>query len=242
MEHFENLTWLFTCDSRNRGIIRQGFNEAALLWRAVKATSGDILEIGRNLGGSTVLLSGAATGRGIYSIDLKALERQECKDYLRRPENDGRVRLLIRDSRQPLPNLTFGLLFVDGDHTFEGVLADVVAHWNTVRGSADYPPLIAFHDAVPNTNFKWRDGHRMIHRMLIRFKNRFRKKQKPEVAPDYARGVFCVCQSLVQLGIASEWGVAGSMLVLCKLIDLPIDFAKQCRELAPTFIAETECP
>src|ERR1700724_4312253 len=69
-ESFEDLVWLFTCDSRNRGLIRQGFDEAALLWKAVKATAGNILEIGRNLAGSTVLLAAAAAERTVYSVDL----------------------------------------------------------------------------------------------------------------------------------------------------------------------------
>src|SRR5205807_6463196 len=84
-EGFEDLTWLFTCDSRNRGLIRQGFDEAALLWKAVKSTSGNILEIGRNLGGSTVLLAtAAAANREIYSIDIRSNEDRACKDYLDR--------------------------------------------------------------------------------------------------------------------------------------------------------------
>ena len=62
---FEDLAWLFTCDSRNRGLIRQGFDEAALLWKAVKTTTGNILEIGRNFGGSTVLLAVAGPDREI---------------------------------------------------------------------------------------------------------------------------------------------------------------------------------
>src|SRR5207245_8520064 len=37
-EGFEDLAWIFTCDSRNRGLVRQGFDEAAVLWKAVKAT------------------------------------------------------------------------------------------------------------------------------------------------------------------------------------------------------------
>src|SRR6202011_961633 len=130
-EGFEDLAWIFTCDSRNRGLIRQGFDEAALLWKAVKATSGNILEIGRNLAGSTVLLAAAAQDREIYSIDNRSNEDRACKEYLAQIENRARVHLFVADSRKPLPNLRFGLVFVDGDHTFEGVLADVDAHWNS---------------------------------------------------------------------------------------------------------------
>jgi Methyltransferase domain len=242
-EGFEDLAWLFTCDSRNRGLIRQGFNEAALLWKAVRATSGNILEIGRNLGGSTVLLATAAgREREVYSIDKRSNEDRVCKNYLTRDESRRRVHLLVADSRLPLPGLQFGFLFIDGDHTFEGVLADVIAHWNGVSGSELHPPLVAFHDALPNQNFRWRDKNRTFNRLWIRFKNRFRKRQKPEVAPDYEDGVFCLSQTLIQLGMAAEWGAAGSMLVLRKLVDLPPDFERHCRSLAPKLAPQVQLP
>ena len=222
---FEDLAWLFTCDSRNRGLIRQGFDEAALLWKAVKATSGNILEIGRNFGGSTVLLAAAAApGRVIYSIDNRSHEDSACKNYLTRPENRQRVHLLITDSRKTLPLLSYGLLFIDGDHSLDGVLADVVAHWNSLQAAAG--GLAAFHDAIPNDNFKWRDSERRLHRVWTRLKNKFRKRQKPEVAPDYEPGVRRVCEELVRQGAATEWRRAGSMVVLRKVKDLPPNFAR----------------
>src|ERR1051325_2379076 len=165
---FEDLAWLFTCDSRNRGIIRQGFDEAALLWRAVKATSGNILEIGRNFGGSTVLLATAGAGRDVYSIDLRSREHRACKDYFLRPENERRIHLIVGDSRQTLANLRFGFELIDGDHSFEGVLADVVAHWNSANGSDQSPTLIAFHDALPNRNFTWGDANPTFNPLQIR--------------------------------------------------------------------------
>src|SRR5262245_1327740 len=111
---FEELTWLFTCDSRNRGLVRQGFDEAALLWKAVKATSGNILEIGRNFGGSTVLLAAATPpNREVYSIDNRSHEDVACKRYLAQPGNKERVHLLIANSRTPVSNVRFGFLFID---------------------------------------------------------------------------------------------------------------------------------
>jgi hypothetical protein len=229
-EGFEDLAWIFTCDSRNRGLIRQGFDEAALLWKAAKSTSGNILEIGRNLAGSTVLIAAAAgRDREIYSIDNRSNEDRACKKYLAQPENKSRVHLLVADSRVPLPNLTFGFLFIDGDHTFEGVLADVVAHWNALQRSDEKLALAAFHDALPNENFKWRDADRKLKRLLIRLKNKFRKQQKPEIAPAYEPGVLNVCDELIRLGLAVKWGAAGSMLVLRKLADLPRNFSEIVR-------------
>src|SRR6266581_8239094 len=231
-EGFEDLAWLFTCDSRNRGLIRQGFDEAAILWKAVKATSGNILEIGRNLAGSTVLLA-AAVGpdREIYSIDNRSHEDRACKDYLARAANKDRVHLLVADSRVPLPNLRFGLLFIDGDHTFEGVLADVVAHWNALQSSGEKPALAAFHDALPNQNFKWRDADRNLNRLWIRLKNKSRKRQKPQIAPDYEPGVLKVCDELIHQGLAEKWRSAGSMLVVKKLGDLPRNFSEVARKV-----------
>lgn len=224
--NFDDLTWLFSCDSRNRGLIRQGFDEAALLWKAVKTTTGSILEIGRNFAGSTVLLAAAATDREIYSIDNRSHEDNACKRYLAIPENAQRVHLLVADSRKTLPNVSFGLLFIDGDHSFEGVLADVVAHWNSLESRDGTPALAAFHDALPNENFKWRDADRRFNRFWTRLKNKLRKRQKAEVAPDYSPGVFRVCEELVRQGAATKWASAGSLLVLQKLADLPPLFAE----------------
>jgi Methyltransferase domain len=228
-ENFEDLAWLFCCDSRNRGIIAQDFDEAALLWRAVKESSGNILEIGRKRAGSTVLLAAAGGSRAVYSLDLRLRPHQRCKEYLNHPSNQGRIELRIANSRESLPGLTYGFLFIDGDHSFDGVLADVLAHWNALKESNGKPGLAAFHDAVPNDNYKWRDEHRRLHRFWIRFKNKFRKQQKPEISPDYEVGVNRVCQKLVDKGLAERWGAAGSMLVLKKLADLPADF----RNFAP---------
>jgi predicted O-methyltransferase YrrM len=230
-EGFEDLAWIFTCDSRNRGLVRQGFDEAAVLWKAVKATSGNILEIGRNLAGSTVLLAAAAgPDRDIYSIDNRSNEDGACKNYLARPEYKARIHLLVADSHMPLPNLRYGFLFIDGDHTFEGVLADVVAHWNALQAENQKSTLVAFHDALPNDNFKWRDADRKLHRLWIRSKNKFRKEQKPEVAPDNAPGVLKVCHELIRQGLAAKWRAAGSMLVIKKLADLPRNFSEIARK------------
>jgi hypothetical protein len=225
-ENFEDLVWLFRCDSRNRGIIRQGFDEAALLWKAVKATSGNILEIGRNKAGSTVLLAAAGPGRTIYSIDIRLKNNPRCDDFLKSSQNKDRVRVLVADSRQPLPDVKCGFLFIDGDHSFEGVLADVVAHWDALGSVDGQPGLAAFHDALANDNFKWRDEDRWLKRFWTRLKNKFRSRQKPEVAQDYSVGVNRVCQALVDKGLAERWGAAGSMLVLRKLADLPTDFGR----------------
>src|SRR5437899_11011022 len=159
-EGFEDQSWFFTYYCRNLCLVRKRLDESAVLWKAVKATSGNMLEIGRNLAGSTVLLAAAAApDREIYSIDNRSHEDRACKDYLARAANKGRVHLLVADSRVPIPNLRFGFLFIDGDHTFEGVLGDVVAHWNALQSSGEKPAVVAFHDALPNDIFYWLDAY-----------------------------------------------------------------------------------
>src|SRR3984893_7856230 len=223
-ENFEDLAWLFRCDRSNRGIIRQGFDEAALLWKAVKATSGNILEIGRNKAGSTVLLAAASAERTVYSVDIRLKNNLRCDDYLKAPQNKDRVEILVADSRQPLVGVKCGFLFIDGDHSFEGVLADVMAHWNALGTVDGKPGLAAFHDALPNDNFKWRDEERQFKRFCTRLKNNFRSQQKPDRAQDYSVGVSRVCQALVDQDLAEQWETAGSMLVLKKVADLSSDF------------------
>ncbi len=68
--NFEELAWLFSCDNRNRGILRMNFDEAALLWKAVRASSGPMLEVGSRFGDSAVLMLSAAPDRALFSIDL----------------------------------------------------------------------------------------------------------------------------------------------------------------------------
>jgi len=48
-----------------------------------------------------------------------------------------------------------------------------VKHW--IRGFKSVA-LAAFHDALPNDNFKWRDADRRLNRFLIRVKNKLRKR------------------------------------------------------------------
>ena len=137
--------------------------------------------------------------------------------------------LRVADSRESLPGLAIGFLFVDGDHSFKGVLADVLAHWNSLQDTNGRPALAAFHDAVPNDNYKWRDSRRRLNQVWIHIKNRLRTKQKAVIAPDYAEGVGRVCQHLLDRGVAEHWAAASSMLVLRKVGALPGDFGESVR-------------
>jgi predicted O-methyltransferase YrrM len=140
------MVYLFNCNNDNRGLIRQNFDEAALLWKAVKQSKGYILEIGRYKGGSTILISAAAEDRKVFSIDINApssvLENYMVGMELLKLSN---VILIQGDSKNvDVLKESIGLLFVDGDHSFKGVQKDTELYWP----SLEIGGLAVYHDAV----------------------------------------------------------------------------------------------
>jgi predicted O-methyltransferase YrrM len=153
---FEDLAFLFTSSQLNHGIVSQELDEAALLFRVARDVHGGAaVEIGRFKGGSTFLLAAALGGRAdLWSYDIHAPHDaaytgadldEELRDALRRFALDEWVHLVVGDSRLvPPPEGPIKLLFVDGDHSYEGVSADW-SHWGpslAIGGQA------LFHDAV----------------------------------------------------------------------------------------------
>ncbi len=206
---FEDLAWLFRCDHRNRGILRLDFDEAAVLWRAVRATRGDILEIGRLLGGSTVLLAeasregpdrapgGLGSGRRIVSLDIAPRHRPECEAYFAREGVRERLDLRIANAHLPIASdERFGMCFIDGDHSYEGVRADTCAHWDRIDTGDG---LVVFHDAIPNDGLDFKNDGTLAH----------------------APGVLRWCEELLATGCAEEVERGGSMLCVRKTRELP---------------------
>lgn len=139
---FQDLAWLFSSHESNRGIIRLNFDEAALLWKAVMQTAGSILEIGTRFGGSALLLSAAGGPfRLVTTIDIDPQISPKVQRMLeRRP-----ITVLRQNSRDSLPDnvdQVYGMAFIDGDHTYEGVKTDIDQHWGRIRVKG----LVAFHD------------------------------------------------------------------------------------------------
>lgn len=216
--NFEDLVWLFDCNNRNRKIIRMNFDEAALLWKTVKMTAGPILEIGRYYGGSTVLLWAASKDREIFSIDLYQEHHSLCEKIFQDPINRKYIHLLIQDSGEPLPNKNYGFAFIDGDHTYSGVLKDTLAHWNALKSFDNYPPLFAYHDTIPNDGLKYCNQ------------------------PNHCEDITLLCDELIDLGCAEKFDSAGSLLVLKKIKDLPQNFSIRKKFLLNTniFIKKSE--
>lgn len=153
---FEDLAFMFSSNQLNHGIASLQLDEAALLFRLARdAETGPFVEIGRFKGGSTMIFATALPdGVELWSYDLHVALRpdlpgeqldRELRDALARYGVEGKVHLVVADSRTvdpPAPELE--LLFVDGDHSYEGAKADYERWAPLVRPRGH----LLFHDAV----------------------------------------------------------------------------------------------
>jgi predicted O-methyltransferase YrrM len=153
---FEDLAFMFSSNQLNHGVASLQFDEAALLYRLARdATSGPFAEIGRFKGGSTIVFAAALpAGAKLWSYDLHVALRPdmpgeqldaELSSALERFGLAHKVHLVVADSRtvDPPPE-PLEVLFIDGDHSYEGAKADF-ARWQAfVRPDGH----VLFHDAV----------------------------------------------------------------------------------------------
>jgi len=142
---FSHLLWLFNSPRETRNIIRLDLHEAGLLYkyasqqwtRMPKDETGNvILEIGRYWAGSTVLLAMAThdTKVKIVSVDVvEGCHDPDADDWLNNYEEKERIDIRV-DNSWRMKNFPISLLFVDGDHTYEGVKKDFIHHWNYLNG------------------------------------------------------------------------------------------------------------
>lgn len=153
---FEDLAFMFTSSQLNHGVASLRFDEGAFLYGLVRGLGpARIAEIGRFKGGSTFITAAAmAPGSALDSYDLHVALRddlqgpdldRELTSALERYGLGDRVRLVVADSRSvPLPDPGLGLLFVDGDHSYEGAAADL-QRWSPLVRPGGH---VVMHDAV----------------------------------------------------------------------------------------------
>jgi cephalosporin hydroxylase len=114
-----------------------------------------VLEIGTAKGGTLLIWSSIATDR-VITCDISDMTvQEEFYKSLPPPGSTCKVELLTGDSHNPefkkrvaerLGNDKVDFLFIDGDHTLEGVTADYENYREFVRPGG----IIAFHDILEN--------------------------------------------------------------------------------------------
>jgi predicted O-methyltransferase YrrM len=155
---FEDLAFLFTSTVLAHGVASLRLDEAAYLYGLVrKSRPRTVVEIGRFRGGSTLLLAAALEDGVLHSYDIDTRQGrsgaeldEELIAALERYGLGDRVRLHVADSRTAdTPEAAIDLLFIDGDHSEEGVRADF-EHWRPRLADGGH---VLFHDAVAAPDF-----------------------------------------------------------------------------------------
>jgi predicted O-methyltransferase YrrM len=155
IDGFEDCAWLLSSNVLNHGLSRLMIDEAAYLYRLVRSlTAPVVVEIGRYRGGTTFLL--ATAGGRVLSLDVDpavASSDELLTRALERYDLRGSVTIEIADSRAyPVEHASYDVVFVDGDHTYEGARADV-ERW--LPGVTPGGHLV-LHDAfVPSPERAW---------------------------------------------------------------------------------------
>ena len=162
IEGFEDLSFLFTSSALNFGVAVLGFDEAAYLYRLARSlpAGSTVVEIGRLRGGSTLILATATRGESdVWSFDLHdpsyfahggADHDAELRDALTRYGLGARVHIVVGDSgTAEHPPEPCDLVFVDGDHSYDGVRRDY-DHWRDAVRPGGH---LLFHDGAQGRLF-----------------------------------------------------------------------------------------
>jgi predicted O-methyltransferase YrrM len=120
--------------------------EGAYLFSVARNARVGLVEIGRFNGGSTFLLSCAAPDVPIYSIDVAPQNDARLKQMFAETGEGTNVKLIVGDSQHgQFPSVgPYDVLFIDGDHSYEGCSADI-ANW---YGGLVPNGHLLFHDAA----------------------------------------------------------------------------------------------
>lgn len=119
---------------------------------------GAILEIGARQGGTAAVWASLPTWQQTNPVPVVVIDQETERVALRRLERDLRVISIIGDSHDPLTLTaakhyfcgTYGMLFLDGDHSARGVQQDVDDYSPLVRPGG----LVVFHDIVDTPHMR----------------------------------------------------------------------------------------
>ncbi|OGV72787.1 MAG: hypothetical protein A3K19_28320 [Lentisphaerae bacterium RIFOXYB12_FULL_65_16] len=159
---FEDLAGLFASTPLDHAVVFMTIRQTAYLFGLVRRMDArNVLEIGRYKGGSTFAIAAAMRGQGqFWSVDLGEKEARLKKDSAPAYDNQIRdickrfglrVNMLVGDARTiQIETGELDLVFIDGDHSYDGVKNDFQRFGRRVRlGGA-----VLFDDAVPGGLFE----------------------------------------------------------------------------------------
>lgn len=154
-KNFEDITWLFRPLITSRKTVQLDFDEAAYLFSLARShPSCRILEIGRYRGGSTLLLA-VAIDENSKLVSIDNLTKVGCDDralikVLDKTGFSHKVELIVQDSTGVEVKVdSYDIIFIDGDHTYEGVMKDY-ENWKYAVKAGGH---LLFHDAVYGRRF-----------------------------------------------------------------------------------------
>ena len=146
---------VLSSNAANRAIASMRLDEVAHLWRLARQSGpGTLIEIGRERGGSTLVLSAAMHLEAVlisFDPQTKQGDRgrtfdDELSEALSRYGLDERVKLLVEDSHTATPpEGEYTLVLIDGDPSLDGTRADFERFGRRVRPGG----RVLFHDAAP---------------------------------------------------------------------------------------------
>lgn len=124
------------------------YTELLLLSKFAKNCKTDILEIGAFKGLSTIIMA-QNTNKYVFTIDPFFYDTK--KEFLENIKKTNTKNIILLEGTtanqiKKLENINFDLIFIDGDHTYEGVLTDFKLLYPILNSNG----LMVFHDSNPN--------------------------------------------------------------------------------------------